>query len=56
MSVNFVSIHDIDYENNLSNIEETILVDISIKPKIVDNVHIGAFFSPNEIKTFKSLF
>lgn len=34
ISRNFVSIHEIDYEKNLSNIEEIIPLDILIKPII----------------------
>ena len=34
--VNFVSIHEVDFEKNLSNIKETIPLNISIKPRIVE--------------------
>jgi hypothetical protein len=50
------SIHDVFFEGNLSNISATIHIDISIKPGIVENVHIGASCSPNEIVTYTSLF
>jgi hypothetical protein len=50
------STHDLFYEGNLSNLSPTIPLDISIKPRIVENVHIGASCSPNEIVTYKSLF
>jgi len=53
---NYVSIHKFDSENNISNIEETIPLDIHVKPNIVKNIHIGASFSPFENKTYKSLF
>jgi hypothetical protein len=43
-------------EGNLSNISTTIPIDISIKPGIVENVHIGASCSPDEIVTYTSLF
>jgi hypothetical protein len=43
-------------EGNLSNISPTILIDISVKPGIVENVHIGASCSPDEIVTYTSLF
>lgn len=39
--MNYVSIHGIDSEENLSNIEEIIPLDISIKPGIVENIYIG---------------
>jgi hypothetical protein len=48
--------HDVFVEGNLSNILPTIPIDISIKPGIVENVHIGALCSPDEIVTYTSLF
>jgi hypothetical protein len=36
------SAHDVFAEGNLSNISPTIPIDISVKPRIVENVHIGA--------------
>jgi hypothetical protein len=50
------SAHDVFAEWNLSNISPTIPLDISIKPEIVENVHIGASCSPDEIVTYTSLF
>jgi hypothetical protein len=50
------STHDLLYEGNLSNISPTIPLDISIKPRIVENVYIGASCSHNEVVTYKSLF
>jgi hypothetical protein len=50
------STHDLFYEGNLSNISPTIPLDISIKPGIVKNVHIGASCSHDEVVTYKSLF
>jgi hypothetical protein len=47
---------DVLYEGNLRNISPTIPLDISIKPRIVENVHIGASCSPDEIQTYKTLF
>jgi hypothetical protein len=43
-------------EGNLSNISPTVPIDISIKPGIVENVHIGASYSSDEILTYMSLF
>jgi hypothetical protein len=43
-------------EGNLINISPTIHIDISIKPGIIENVHIGASCSPDEIVTYMSLF
>jgi hypothetical protein len=48
--------HDVLYEGNLGNISPTIPLDISINPGLVENVHIGASYSPNEIQTYKALF
>jgi hypothetical protein len=56
ISTILASTHDVFYEGNLSNISPTIPLDISIKPGIVENVHIGASCSPDEIVTYKSLF
>jgi hypothetical protein len=50
------STHDVFSEGNLSNISPTIPLDISIKPGIVENVHIGASCSPDKIITYTSLF
>jgi hypothetical protein len=50
------SAHDVFAEGNLSNISPMIPIDISIKPGIVKNVHIGASCSPDEIVTYTSLF
>jgi len=50
------STHDMFYEGNLSNISPTIPLDISIKPGVVENVHIGASCSNDKVVTYKSLF
>jgi hypothetical protein len=44
------------YEGNLSNISPTIPLDISIKPGVVENVHIGAACSDDEVVTYKAIF
>ena len=51
-----VSSRDVFAEGNLSNISPMIPIDISGKPGIVENVHIGALCSPDEIVTYTSLF
>jgi hypothetical protein len=48
--------HDVFAEGNLSNIPPTIPIDISIKPGIVENVHVGASCSADKIVTYTSLF
>jgi hypothetical protein len=47
---------DVFAEGNLNNIFPTIPIDISVKPRIIENVHIGASCSPEEIVTYTSLF
>jgi hypothetical protein len=50
------STHDVFAEGNLNNISPTIPIDISVKPRLVENVHIGASCSPEEIVTYTALF
>jgi hypothetical protein len=50
------STRDVFAEGNISNISPTIPIDISVKPGIVEIVHIGASCSPDEIVTYTSLF
>jgi hypothetical protein len=50
------SSHDVLYEGNLRNISPTVPLDISIKPRVMENVHIGASCSTNEVHEYKSLF
>jgi hypothetical protein len=50
------STQDVFAEGNLSKISPTIPIDISVKPRLVENVHIGASCSPTEIVTYTSLF
>jgi hypothetical protein len=50
------STRDVFAEGNLSNISPTVPIDISVKPGIVENVHIGASCSPEEIVTYTFLF
>jgi hypothetical protein len=50
------SAHDVFSEGNLSNISPTIPLDISVKLGIVENVHIGASCSSDEIVTYTSFF
>jgi hypothetical protein len=50
------SAHDVFSEGNLSNISPTIPLDISVKHEIVENVHIRALCSSDEIVTYTSLF
>ena len=46
----------IDFELNLENISTTVPLDISVKPGIIENIHIGASCTTDEIKAYKALF
>ena len=46
----------LDSEKKLGNISTTILIDISIKPGIIENIHIGVSCSIEDIKTYKAIF
>ena len=41
---------------NLGNISSTIPIDISVKPGIIENMHIGACCTEDGIKSYKALF
>jgi hypothetical protein len=43
-------------EGNMANISLTIKIDISIKNGVVEEITIGAAFTPQEITTYKALF
>jgi hypothetical protein len=43
-------------ERNLGNISSTITIDISIKEGIVENIHLGADCSPEEVASYTTLF
>ena len=43
-------------EGNMENISTTIPINISVNPNIVENVHIGANFSQEEIAIYTTLF
>ena len=49
-------IHNINSEKILVNIEEVFPLEILIKPKIVVNVHIVAYYSTNQIMIYKAPF
>jgi hypothetical protein len=50
------STQDVLYEGNLSNISPTVPLDISVKPRVVENVHIDVSCSSDEVCTYKALF
>ena len=43
-------------EGNMENISATIPINISVNPDIVENIHIGANWSPEEIAIYTTLF
>ena len=53
---NYFPINAIESERNLSNIEETISIDISTKPSIVENIHVSVSYSLSELDSYHSLF
>ena len=53
---NSFTINAIDFERNLSNIEETIFIDISTKRGIVEDIHVSMSCSASELDTYRSLF
>ena len=53
---NPILITNSDSEINLGNISTIVPIDISVKPGVVENIHIGASCTINEINTYKALF
>ena len=45
-----------DSELNFENISTTVPLDISVKPRIFENIHIGASCMTDEIQAYKALF
>lgn len=50
-----VPVHEVFSEGNMGNITETMPMEISIKPGIVENIHIGVSCSSNEIRVYIDL-
>ena len=48
--------YSISMEGNLSNISKTITIDISVKPRVVEDIMIGAKCMQEEITLYKALF
>ena len=48
--------HEVFSEGNLSNITQTVPINISVKPGIVENIHVGVTCSPEEIQVYTELF
>jgi hypothetical protein len=54
--INLLATHEIYAEGNMTTIVETVAINISRNPGIVDNVFIGADCSPKEIQIYIDLF
>jgi hypothetical protein len=54
--INLLATHEIYVEDNMATIAETIPINISQNPGIVENVFVGADFSPKEIQIYTDLF
>jgi hypothetical protein len=48
--------YGVSSEWNMSNISKTIIIDISVKPSVMETITIGAKCSPEEITLYKDLF
>jgi hypothetical protein len=54
--INPLATHEVYAEGNMETIAETILINISRTPGIVENVFIGVDCSPREIQIYTDLF
>ena len=50
------TVNTMDSERNLSNIEETIAINISTKTDVVENIHVGKSCSSSELEIYCALF
>lgn len=49
-------INTVNFKRNLSNIEETIAINILTKTNIVQNIYVGKCCSPSELEIYEALF
>jgi hypothetical protein len=54
--INPLAMHTVYAEGNMEKIDETIPIDISGTSGVVENIFVGADFSPEEIKIYADLF
>jgi hypothetical protein len=54
--INPLATHEVYAEGNMETITETIPINISRTPSIVENVFVGADYSPGEIQIYTDLF
>jgi len=48
----YMTIQPLDSEGNIGNISKTLLLDISVKTSIMENIQIGTNRNPEEIVSF----
>ena len=51
-----VLIHNVELEGNLRNITTTFFVDISVKPGVVENIHLGHNCSHFKLRSYMTFF
>jgi len=51
-----IQIYQVSSEGNMGNITQTQHIDISVKPGIVEHIHIGVTCTPEEIRLYTNLF
>ena len=56
MPINPLPREGIFVEGNMANIFTTIPINISVNPNVVENVHIGMNYSPEDIVIYTALF
>jgi hypothetical protein len=54
--INLLATQEIYAEGNMATIAENIPINISRNPGIIENVFVGADFSPEEIQIYTDLF
>jgi hypothetical protein len=54
--INLLATHEIYVEGNMETIVETVSINISRNPGVVENVFVGADCSPEEIQIYTNLF
>ena len=52
----YTTVQTIDSKGNMGNLSKTMLIDISVKMGIMENIYIGVDCNPEEIARFTSLF
>ena len=56
LSINPLPKEGVFSDGNMTNIFSTILINISANPNVIENVHIGANWSPEDITIYTSFF